>query len=619
MRKVSNGTKTDRKVYICNNFKGVDYAHAPANISAHRCVNGMNMVRSETGKIQKRTGYELDNRVWTGKINGVHFLRKGDEEICLIHCGVHFYIDGVSIYSDAADNFSRSVQIGDSLYIVDGKRFVVFDGTTVKGIGDSAYIPTVYINRKPIGGGRKHEQVNILTGRRCEGFIADGVSVLYMLSRTDIEAGSVTAMVYSDDGSVKEYTDGNGIAVNAVMGTVTFTAAPAASRTEDESNVYIVYSKNEGTDGTVLDKCTVITMFGAGGNPDTLFLSGNPEYPGREWFSQPENPAFFGRENTDMAGSNNSPVMGYSVKGDKLFVHKNNGEQGLNILVRSCSGGDENFYSYPVVNSLIGPGTVSGNAFVNMANDALFLTGEGVYAITESEADDRHFTQMRSFYINPVLTTKNLEDASAVAYGDFYVLACGKDIFLLDTLQKSHEEDKEYSRYQYECFHWQTDEDIRLLFVQDGRLCFATENGRIGRFYTDYNSPASFNDVGRAIHAVWQSGEFDADMQVRNKTVHRLWVTCATAVRTSVNVSVQKKGVWYGLFIDDTTARYFKWSRICWSKFTWSTDKTPKIISRPVRLKNVDKTAVRLENNELNEPFGLYEMGFEYTMCSHYR
>ncbi len=619
MRKIKTGTKTERKVHVWNNFKGVDYVHAPANVSAHRCVNGMNMVRSEIGKIQKRTGYELDSRVWNGKINGVHFLRKGEEEICLVHCGTHFYIEGVSIYSDAADRFSHSVQIGDSLYIVDGRRFVVFDGKSVKGISEGAYVPTVYIDRKPIGGGRKYEQVNILTPRRCEGFIADGRSLLYMLNRTHIVAGSVTAYVYADDGSIAEYTAGNGITVDDILGTVTFSVAPAASRTAEESNVYIYYSKEESGDKSVLDRCTVMTMFGAGGKPDTLFLSGNPDYPGREWFSQPENPYFFGRENTDMAGSNNSPVIGYSTKGDKLFVHKNNSEQGLNIMVRSCSGGDKNFYSYPVINALTGPGAVSSNAFVNMANDALFLTNDGVYAITESEADNRHFTQLRSFYINPELLQKELKDAPAAAHGDFYVLACGRDIFLLDTLQKSHETDKEYSRYQYECFHWQTEENIRLLFVQDGRLCFATENGRIGRFYTDYNSLDSFNDMGRAIHAIWQSGEFDADMQVRNKTFHRLWVTCATAVRTSVSVRVQKKGVWYGLFTDDTTARYFKWSEICWSKFTWSTDKTPKIISRPVRLKNVDKTAVRLENNELNEPFGIYEIGFEYTTGSYYR
>lgn len=619
MLKQKPSIKDKRLMHRWTEFKGVDYAHAPANTALYRGVRCMNMVRSEVGKIHKRTGYELDSRVWMGNINGVHFLRKGDKEICLVHCGESFYADGVMIYSGAADNFSHSVQIADRLYILDGKKFLVYDGTSVKGIADEAYIPTTFINKKPVGGGKKHEQVNILTPRRCEGFIGDGVSVLYMLEETEITDGSVTAMVYSDSGSVTEYTAGNGITVDTARGTVTFAAAPPAPRNREESNVFIVYEKNNGNDGTVLDKCTVMAMFGPGGNPDTLFLSGNPDHPGREWFSQGGNPAFFGRENTDLAGSTCSPVTGYSVKGDKLFVHRKNGERNLNILVRSCSGGDENFYSYPVVNALEGPGAVSRNSFVNMAGDSLFLTDDGVYAITEREADGGHFTQLRSFYINPVLKEKALVDGSAVSYGDFYILACGNEIFLLDTLQKSHEEDKEYSRYQYECFHWQIPENIRLLFVQGGRLCFATENGRIGRFYTDYNSPASFNDRGRAIHAVWQSGEFDADSQVRNKTVHRLWVTCATAVRTSVNVLAQIKGVWYGLFVDDTTARYFKWSEICWSKFTWSTDKTPKIISRAIRLKNVDKTALRLENNVLNEPFGIYEAGFEYTVGSYYR
>lgn len=619
MLKYKPGTKEKRLVHQWAEFRGVDYAHAPANVAPYRCVNGMNMVRSEVGKIHKRTGYELDSNVWTGNINGIHFLRKGEKEICLIHCGGSFYVDGVTVYSGAADNLSHSVQIADRLYILDGKKFVTYDGVSVKGIAEDAYIPTTHINKNPIGGGKKYEQVNILTPRRCEGFIGDGASVLYMLEETGVTEGSVTALVYSDSGSVTQYTHGSGITVDAVNGTVTFAAAPPLPRKREESNVFIVYEKDDGNDSTVLDKCTVMAMFGPGGKPDTLFLSGNPDYPGREWFSQGGNPAFFGRENTDLAGSYQSSVTGYSVKGDKLFVHRVNGERNLNILVRSCSGGDENFYSYPVVNALEGPGAISRNSFVNMAGDSLFLTDDGVYAITEREAEGGHFTQLRSFYINPVLKDKVLDDASAVSYGDFYILACGNEIFLLDTLQKSHEEDKEYSRYQYECFHWQIPESIRLLFVQEGRLCFATENGRIGRFHTNYNSPDSFSDRGEAIHAVWQSGEFDAGSQVRNKTVYRLWVTCSTAVRTSVNVLAQVKGVWYRLFTDDTTARYFKWSEICWSKFTWSTDRTPKIISRSIRLKNVDKTALRLENNVLNEPFGIYEAGFEYTVGSYYR
>ena len=81
MKKEDYGTKQLAKVYVYDQFKGVDYAHAPSNISPHRCVDGMNMVRSEVGKVTKRTGFEFDSKIWSQKINGIHFLQKNDEKI----------------------------------------------------------------------------------------------------------------------------------------------------------------------------------------------------------------------------------------------------------------------------------------------------------------------------------------------------------------------------------------------------------------------------------------------------------------------------------------------------------------------------------------------------------
>ena len=619
MRKEEYGGTGGKKVALFNNFKGVDYAHAPANVSPHRSVNGLNMVRSEVGKVCKRTGFEYDEHIWSRQVNGIHFLAKDDKTICLVHSGTAFYVDSKTVFTAANNHRSRSVQLGDRLYIVDGARFLVFDGSTVDYVNNSAYVPLTYINRTPEGGGKAWEQANLLTGRRREGFIADGETKVYSLSQPRLSSSVVTAVVYKDDGTVAEYTTGNGFKVDTVTGTVTFDTAPPLSKLTGQDNVYITYEKATGADSTVLDKCTVITAFGPGGRSDTLFLSGHPDYPGREWFCQGNNPYFFGVNNTDLAGSDNSPVVGYSTRGDKLFVHRKNNERNLNILVRHCSGGDSNYYSYPVVNALQGESAVCPQGFVNMANDALFVTAKGIYAITKSDATQDHITQMRSFYINPRLAAADLTQASAVAYNDFYVLAAGDEIWLLDTLQKSYESDREYSDYQYECYHWQLPADIRQLFVQDGRLCFVTTDGRTGRFYTDYDNPLSFNDGGLPITAIWQTGDFTAGITHRIKNIYRLWVVCAVALRTGVSVKAQVKGVWTEQLTDMTTGRFFQWSAIQWSKFTWATDRTPKIMKKSVRIRNTDKTAFRLENSNLNEPFGIYELGFEYITGSYFR
>ena len=620
MKKEPYGKKRNKNIYVYNRFKGVDYAHTPANISPQRCVDGINMVRSEVGKVTKRTGFEYDSYVWKEKINGIHFLQKDDERVCLIHCGTRFYLNDRVIYSQAADSFSQAVQLKDSLYILDSKSFMVFDGSKISNVKDNPFVPLTCTGRSPGGGGKNWQQPNILTDKRTEGFVSDGESTVYILSQRYISDDNVTVRIENDNGTQTDMTENHGFTVDRVAGTVTFETPPLLSKNTGKDNVYITYSKSTGADRNILDKCRVVTVFGAGGKPDTLFLSGHPDYPGREWFSQRDNPRFFSVGNTDLAGSDNSPVIGYTVKNSSLFVHRKDNERGLNIIVRQCNGGDEKYFSYPVSDSLQGPSAVAADTFVNMANDALFLTEKGIYAITQKDMGQDHYTQLRSLFINrKLLANKALSKAVATAYNDFYVLAVGSEIFLLDTLQKSYEEDKEYSNYQYECYHWKIEPQVRLLFVQDGRLCFATEDGRIGRFYTDYDNPESFNDNGKAIKAVWQTGNFTGDMTHRNKNIFWLWMVCATALRTGVRVQAQIKGVWTDLFSDMTTGRFFQWSAIQWSKFTWSTDKTPKLMKRTVRIRNVDKTAFRLENSEINEPFGLYELGFEYTTGSYYR
>ncbi len=611
----------DKKRYraVFKNFKGVDYAHSAGQVDKSRAADGLNMVRDTVGTVRKRMGYKKSREKWLWRLNGVHRLKTNNGDKWLVHSGVRYYLDGLCIYDKGGDDFSRSVQIGDYLYIADGKKLLVFDGEILQPMTDLAYTPLIYINRAPQGGGKKYEQANILTAARREGFTADGESKEYVLSAGRLGDNRVSAVVYRDDGSSYTVTTGDGLTVNTAKATVTFATVPPKSKNTDRDNVYISYNRAVTADSPV-DKCTVLAVYGAGGNPDTLFFSGNPDYPGREWFSQPLNPCFIGEANTDVALDNNSRIVGYSNKNGKLFVHRKNGGGNLNILVRSCSGGDKNYYSYPVENALEGPGALSPDSFVNMAGDAMFLSEKGIYAVTEKEADGRHYSQLRSFYINPSLLKKEgLEKAKAVAYKDFYVLAVGRDIYLLDTLQKSYEEDRAYSAYRYEAYHWQLPEAVRLLFVAEGRLCFATEDVCFGRFYTDETDPDSYNDNGQAIVARWQTDLFrDGDRAVM-KSLHYLWIVCPVANYTGVDVWRQTDGLWRKLFSDNHSIGYFCWSKLNWAKFTWSTDRTPKITGRNIRIKNKDKIALKLENSGINQPFGIYELGFEYTKGSFYK
>lgn len=60
-------------------------------------------------------------------------------------------------------------------------------------------------------------------------------------------------------------------------------------------------------------------------------------------------------------------------------------------------------------------------------------------------------------------------------------------------------------------------------------------------------------------------------------------------------------------------ARYFDWSYINFSKFVFSTDRTPHTLGGKIKIKKVDKCRFRILNKETDEPFGLYAFATEYT------
>lgn len=45
---------------------------------------------------------------------------------------------------------------------------------------------------------------------------------------------------------------------------------------------------------------------------------------------------------------------------------------------------------------------------------------------------------------------------------------------------------------------------------------------------------------------------------------------------------------------------------------TFSSDKTPRTLYGKVKIKKADKVSFRLQNNERNEPFGLYAFGVQW-------
>lgn len=601
---------------VVETFRGVDLNNSPSNVDKSRSPAAPNMIRDQVGKVRKRMGYETKVTTPGGAaINGVHHLM----EETLVHAGAKLYrlSDTGGTWSlteigAMANARSRSFVFDQKLYLLDGTTYQVYDGETLAAVADSATVPTIIISRRPTGGGQSYQGLNLLGRKWTESFLGTADATVYQLTTKDLAEDAVTARVLNADGVWEDKTEGTDFTVDREAGTVTFSTAPGASPVTGQDNVQITAAKvREGYLDTI-NRCTIAAVYGVGGSTDRVFLSGNGDKPGVDWYSNFEDPAFFPDTNYTKLVRDGARVTGYTVLSNTLAAFIDGASDGRNVVVRSGVLDENGDAVFRVSNTMIGQDAVAPDTFCRTDKEPLFLTNRGVYAITAEELTGEKYSQERSYYIASAIgAAQGRENACACTYGDFYALALDGTIYLLDLQQKTYERNSPYSSFQYECYYW-PDIPARVLFLDGDALCFGTEDGKLCRFHTNVDDVTSYNDDGAAIDAYWETSDFDGKIFFHVKTFTGLAVRLAAAVNTGVVVYAQVRGMWKQVFASGAKARYFDWSYIDFSKFTFSSDRTPRTLYGKIKLKKADKVRFRLQNNVLNEPFGLYAFGLQF-------
>lgn len=609
-------SETARNSLVVETFRGVDLNNSPSNVDKSRSPAAPNMIRDQVGKVRKRMGYETKVTAPGGAaINGVHHLL----EETLVHAGAKLYrlsdTDGTWDLTEIgamADARSRSFVFDQKLYLLDGTTYQVYDGTTLAAVADSATVPTIIISRRPTGGGQVYQGLNLLGRKWTESFLGTADATVYQLTTKDLAEDAVTARVMNADGVWEEKTEGTDFTVDREAGTVTFSTAPGASPVTGQDNVQITAAKEREGYLDTINRCTIAAVYGVGGSTDRVFLSGNGDKPGVDWYSNFEDPAFFPDTNYTKLVRDGARVTGYTVLSNTLAAFIDGASDGRNVVVRSGVLDENGDAVFRVSNTMIGQDAVAPDTFCRTDKEPLFLTNRGVYAITAEELTGEKYSQERSYYIASAIgAAQGRENACACTYGDFYALALDGTIYLLDLQQKTYERNSPYSSFQYECYYW-PDIPARVLFLDGDALCFGTEDGKLCRFHTNVDDVTSYNDDGTAIDAYWETSDFDGKIFFHVKTFTGLAVRLAAAVNTGVVVYAQVRGMWKQVFASGAKARYFDWSYIDFSKFTFSSDRTPRTLYGKIKLKKADKVRFRLQNNVLNEPFGLYAFGLQF-------
>jgi hypothetical protein len=80
-----------------------------------------------------------------------------------------------------------------------------------------------------------------------------------------------------------------------------------------------------------------------------------------------------------------------------------------------------------------------------------------------------------------------------------------------------------------------------------------------------------------------------------------------------------KRGLWTVLTTNASTAYYLSFKGLIFSKFSFSSDVTNRLVPLKTRIKKVDKTRYRFENLMVNEAFALDKIGIEYVEKGNYK
>ena len=573
-------------------FAGVDFANHSTKVDWSRSPDACNMIANDTYFPVKRTGYRRKAK-FDAPVYGIHRL----EQDILCHAGAQLWRLADSgthtlLYKDMNEARSASFLMNGKLWILDGKTYLVYDGETAQPVRNIAYVPTTTVGSPPEGGGTSLEAVNLLSSRRTNTFVGDGVSKKFQLDTEYIDADSVSC-------------DGYDIQmVNAATGTVTLTQAPPDAG--GLANVAITFSKLEEP-ASCIDRCRICGLYD-GRNDTRVFVAGDPQTPNCDWQSGLYDPTYFPDTGYTMIGSDASEIMGYARQYDTQVVLKSDGQDAKQYL-RTFALDDNDKPTYPLRQGAEAAGAVSRYAIGVLNGTPYYLSPQGVMGIYGTNVTDYRAVAGVSQRIDPRLSRENLSNAVACVWDGFYYLAVGGHCYVADSRQMEGSIPEWYywDNIPAVCFLSDCSADTGLLFgTADGRVCAFCRTDDVDAYYDD----------GQPIKARWVTPFSALDARNRHKNILATQTTLMPYGYSSAEIWYRTERAY--THVADTAFSQFSFARIDFGNFSFRSiaAAVPVPVRQRVRRAYLFQMVVR---NEQAEPFGLLGLDLRYTVRTEVR
>lgn len=449
--------------------------------------------------------------LWQGLVNGTEYvLGACDGKLWKLY-------DGEWKKEEIGDvDTTQTVRIfgfSESAYILDGKKYRQWDGTTYGEV--TGYVPLVLVSALPSGSGTELEQVNKLSDKRRAQYSPDGKATVFQLPETGLA---------SVDSVRKNAQPVTGWTADAEKGTVTFSEAPEAGT----NTIEITYSTGISFRSQV--EAMRFSELYNGAQDTRVFLYGDGSnqvfYSGLDTDGSAR-ADYFPDLNVANIGEANTPVTGLIRHYSRLIAFKTESTYSVSYSTITLEDGrvTAGFYITPVNRTI---GNAAMGQVMLVSNSPRTLHGQDCYEwsnvsrySSNLSSDERQAKRIS----DRVYETLSGMDAERCVcwdddYSQQYFIAFGKTALV--------------HNYAADAWYYYSNFDAVCFLSFRGELYFGTSGGELRKLDDGERSIA-----GEEIDAYWESGSIDFGEDFRRKYIAQIWVGLKPTENSEVIVTVQ--------------------------------------------------------------------------------
>jgi hypothetical protein len=581
---------------VIKKWLGINQSVAETQLRIGEATKQVNYRITQDYLPQKRQGHVTFVDFVSGKVQGLWYGTIKNKKVMIIcHQGKVYEYDMTADTTTTAianlitekvvkeigsitDTKTTIFFFNSKLLFINGTDYNYYNGTTYGTVESIAYVPTLFKETPPAGGGSEYEQANLLTGRKKQEFRANGTARDYFIVEKNIDSNKVLVKI---DGTTK--TENSHFTVDRAKGKITFNSAPAA-----ESLVIIEWTKVESGNADLVKKNKYAMLFGAG-NDTSIFLWGNVDAKNRRTWSGTLKENYWPVFNFTLIGSDQYAITDIKPQYSRQIIFKEDRTHYSYAEYVNLT----NAYDYPVFDLNEKVGNVAFNQVQVVENSPISIKAQSWWQWQNTNVEDERNAQIISERLRQSLQHLDLTKAITFDYQKEKEYWCNVDGIVYIWNYGNN------TMYTYDNIQATTFLNV------NNTVFFGTHNGTIERF-------KGTNDNEKPVNAMLEIGFNALDTIEYKKNTRRCYVAIKPFSQSSLRIYYRTNRMTEWREVNKSIEyRILDFSNINFKAFSFLTNINPQSRERKLRAKKYTHVQFKFVNAELNEQCVLTNFKFQ--------